>query len=333
MRRWNALLFAISVASVATPLTVLGDTGEEHLFAQTDFVQFEVILGRVTARNASHGKARIATRGDLEAGRGEVLTVRVMEGVPRIRYEWKTANQHFSLSAIGVDRILLERRSLTDDESVVRFEQHPDSDVKLTLKQDQATRVYTAPSLWHLWLKHPLACNHNLAPCLKVLRPNWKLAEELADVERALFASADAPTQSRFETWLAELADDRYRVRQRAFRQFKESGVSAKSFLERVDRRTLDGEQRMRVHQLRHGLVFRTEDSAERVATWLREDRRVWFSFLNHPERLKRSAAYAQLKRICGDNMQFDRLPFDPDATPESRETQIASLQSHVFRR
>jgi hypothetical protein len=332
MRRWNALFFAVSVATVATPITVFGDTCGDHLFVQTDYVQFEVILGRITTKNACHGKARIATRGDLESGDGEVLTVRVTEGVPRIRYDARGPDKQITVTAIGADRIVLERRLVKDDiEEVVRYEQHPDANVKLTVQKADNKRVYSAPSLWHLWIKHPRACDNKLASCLKVLRPNWNFGVELAEVEQALFETATMPTQSNYVTWLAELADDRYRVRQNAFRKFQEAGVSAKAFLERVDRRSLDGEQRMRVHQLKQSLVFRTEDSSDRVATWLREDRRVWFAYLKHRQKAKRCAAYAQLKRIYGEKSPLGKLPFDPEAPAESQATQIASLQSHVF--
>lgn len=350
MWRWNALRIVLFAVILAAPLPVFAQpatrTAEARLpadaveaeqlgqlFWRTDFVRFEIILGRITARNACHGKARIATMGDLDQGAGETLTLRVLEGAPRIRYELVRDGETFTLSANDVDRLHFEKRT-ADGALHIRFDQQPGEDVRLIVRDKGRETILHAPSVWHLWLRDSQTCSRYLQPCLAVLRPHWQLSKQITELEEQLFAfrgpyflpDRDSPFEVNYETWLKQMSDDRYAVRQAAYVRFLQAGIAAKPFLDHLDLRRLDGEQRMRVRKLRKSMVFRSEDTVSRVASWLRDDRWVWFAYLNDRHPSKRRLAYSHLKRICGDSLRYD-----PEAEADLRESQLTVLQQRVF--
>ena len=195
--------------------------------------------------------------------------------------------------------------------------------------EDITYRIWNGPH------RDPELCESHLKPCLNVLRPKWSLTKEIDSIETRLFLfrgphfipNDDEPLEADYPAWLKSLADDRFAVRQAATARFVKAGIAAKPFLDGLDMRQLDGEQRMRVRRLQRSLEFRTEDSANRIVSWLRDDRWFWFAHLNDRHPAKRRMAYAQLKRICGDT-----LAYDPEAEADLRASQIAVLEQRVFR-
>ena len=70
------------------------------------------------------------------------------------------------------------------------FLQPSDGDVVLTVHAEgQAPEEYRAPSLWHLLLAHPEICQAHLNDALQMLRPNWQVDNEVAEI-RALCSIA-----------------------------------------------------------------------------------------------------------------------------------------------
>ena len=101
-------------------------------------------------------------------------------------------------------------------------------------------------------------------------------------------------------------------------------GPQATWYLQSVDLKRLDAEQRFRIQRILRGLTSpNREDTADQVAQWLAGDPRAWLILLNHDEESTRRRALEQLTYL------LDRsIPFDPTADAQTRKTQREQLRA-----
>jgi hypothetical protein len=163
---------------------------------------------------------------------------------------------------------------------------------------------------------------------LSELRPHWRLAEQAAEVEAALVAQAGADTHAerrQWQAWVTELASDSFASRQAADLALRQAGQSVLAFLRQQHPDELDPEQRRRIRGILADVCDGSPDSPERVAGWMLDDKAIWLTLLGRGGLEQRIAAAEHLSKLCRRS-----LPFDPSASPESRQAQLAVLREKL---
>ncbi|MDP6443022.1 MAG: hypothetical protein QGG36_15130 [Pirellulaceae bacterium] len=286
------------------------------------------MLGRIQIFGARYGKKRQACRGNLDEGEGELLRLQVTDGLTCLHYQLSDARQRITFDFVG-DHISLMREAKSADVTPLRYEQIGDDDVLLFVGEPTNERQFRARSLWHLWLVDPELCERELKPVLHLMRPNWTFRDQVARIERELFEDHDAQVDGRrraeYQELIDQLGDHRYQKRQRAYDQLRANGVEVLAFLESLDLRSLDAEQRLRVKKLRQGVRFQRGDNADRVACWMRDDRSVWFRYLGSESAEQRRIAHRQLCCLCGQQLEFD-----PQGDDGARSEQLTRLAARI---
>lgn len=209
--------------------------------------------------------------------------------------------------------------------TVVEYSQAPQQPVKLSITDNGETRAVQADSLWQLLLFEPELTNRYLVPILEMLRPDWQLmpaAEELKQTLLQAARSSQTATRPRWAELVAQLADERYAVRQRAERQLRAAGRAALPYLQGLQRNDLDAEQWLRVSDIIAASIDDREDTPQRMATRLLDDRALWLSFLADSQESTRRIAAARLSSLLGA-----QIDFDPAAPLEKRNKQLAALR------
>ena len=102
-------------------------------------------------------------------------------------------------------------------------------------------------------------------------------------------------------------------------------GQLAVSFLNRLDERTLNAEQRSRIRQIKQSFHIDDGDTPDRVAAWLSEDKSVWLSLLERKSEATRTIAAGQLGEILGQSLAFDPAA-DDDRSPTAGSASASGL-------
>jgi hypothetical protein len=113
-----------------------------------------------------------------------------------------------------------------------------------------------------------------------------------------------------------------FAARQAADRQLRAMGQSVIAFLERLDERQLNAEQRIRVRRIKRDLIVQDGDTPARVASWLVQDKLVWVALLDNPDAERRAIASRHLTRLAGTTIRFDPL-----AEASLRQRQVQDLR------
>jgi hypothetical protein len=174
-------------------------------------------------------------------------------------------------------------------------------------------------------------CEANLVPVLKMLRPDWRIEDETAQIRSTLLQckrSRTATSRQEVDMLVAQLAHEEFRVRQRADRELRARGRDVLCYLKDVDRSELDAEQRLRVESIQEAVAADIEDTPARVAAWLCNDRLLWLALLNADDPQHRATASRELARLCEHPIDFDPL-----ASQAVRNEQVANLQAKLLRR
>jgi hypothetical protein len=278
--------------------------GSGRLLGATQWVTCEVSLGRLlaTSQRTKQGQPRTArVRPD---GSEESLSVRLDGGLVSLLYTCVGPAEKLTIRIVRRDEVDIEcrRGQPGDPATIVRFCQLPTEPVVLSVQQGtRAADVYAAPSLWHLLLEHPQVCRQHLYAPLQMLRPDWQLDQELAEIRSQMLAgeAARVPvSRHEVEQLVAQLAFDQFPTRQRAARELRRCGHAALGYLDELDPQQLDREQRLRVHSVREAIVSHATDSPARVAAWLVNDKAAWHALLQDEQESLRLAADTQLARL-----------------------------------
>jgi hypothetical protein len=208
----------------------------------------------------------------------------------------------------------------------VSYIQPPCGKVKLTIGGSKPQTI-VADDLWQLLITQRETCTQHLLPLLDALRPNWRLEEQLDQLETALIAraGADVVAQRRqWQAWVHDLASADFTRRQAADQSLRQLGQPVLAYLRGLDRTQLDVEQRRRVRASQRP-PDGNPDSPPRSAEWLAGDKHVWLALLARGELDQRIAAAEHLSQLC-------RRPllFDPQAAAAVRSAQLAELTARL---
>ncbi|WP_425616946.1 hypothetical protein NA78x_000611 [Anatilimnocola sp. NA78] len=303
-------------------------TLERNLLERTGWIRLELIGGRIAVLGHRCGQSRVVQVGEPTEIPSEQLSVQLHSESLVIHYEDFQPERQLTFDLDDQQRLTLTSTgsSPTADVKLVQPFKGP---LTVTMGRDKQ-QTYTAATLWHLMLKQPHLCEEALFPMLETLRPHWRLQEQAAAIEQSLIGLAGKNVQAertQWRTWVQQLDSDDFQQRQQADTQLRAAGQPVVSWLQRLDRRQLSAEQASRVREICHGLADLSQDTPQRVAGWMVDDRCAWFALLNHDDSQVRLAASNHLSLLCGKP-----LAFDPNAQFSDRQQQIAQLQLRFSR-
>lgn len=291
---------------------------------RTGLLKFRVISGRISLDGSRTGPIQYANT-------FEQLSVSQSDGgETAFSYHWTNNKKQLSIEVSNVSKIRLRYGGKGDDAQIpVEFYQPLQAKVALKVGPEEKQQIYSAPSLWHLFLAYPAETKQHLVPLLELLHPNWKLSESAAAVEEELLRKADRNEISDPKRWAAlveQLGDDSFAKRQAADRAIRSADPAVLSFLQQLDFSRLDAEQQFRVRRIIEALSERLgDDLPEQVAAWLATDASAWLILLSRSEAVTRRQAARQLVALLGGP-----IPVDPEADPSTQKVQTEQLRLRI---
>ena len=335
----GAVKFCLAVAFFAllsgwsAPLAAQ-ENGSHHslpnLAARLTVVHFFIADGRIEATGLEPGmeceqtstggsdrqeKLAFSTNADQEAS---------------VEYELSSATEQVTVEVIDGRQVTLARHAAKDNKATtqVDFSQPNDGPLSLTVTEHGVVRRAEGPTVWHLLVAEPELCRRHLLPLLEMLRSDWHLMEVSQAIEAQMVRTAEAYQPENLQRWsalVADLASEKFTVRQGAERQLRAAGSAVFPFLQGLDRAKLDFEQSSRIQRILESRYGGDEDTAELAASELMTDRILWVDLADRPQATVRHAAARQLAFLLGANPRFD-----PDAPAETRRAQLAALRRRI---
>ena len=306
------------------------DSCPGNLLARMPWARLEIVFGRLQLTRCRLGQESQLSANIPEQGITESLAFSAKTAdSARLRYEYADREHQLRVEIEQAANVFLEQVSRGDSKSAsVRFRQPLHGPLTLVVDDGQTTQEFAADGFWQLILAEPEACRQHLLPVLQVLRSDWMLEAQSQQIEQALLAAIRLhriPDRSELTALVQQLDDPAFGRRQEADRRLREMGQSVVSFLNRLDERSLNAEQRTRIRRIKQSLHVHDGDTPARVAAWLTDDKSVWLSLLERPSEATRTIAAGQLGTILGQS-----LAFDPAADETARQQQVRRLRGEL---
>jgi hypothetical protein len=238
----------------------------------------------------------------------ESLMVNSDDGSPVVRYERIDGNQSVSVEAVEFQQILIRR----DDPARVvggsfEFHQPAMGDVRLVVRNGDASQTWSAPSVWHLVLTERAVCERTLLSVLDLMRPGWDISRMADEVVKSLCVVAEVErpvARSELDKLVRELNAAQFQRREAADRKLRALGPAVLPYLDRLataprgSARGLSSEQRSRILRIRETLTAGFRDTPERVAQWLVDDEQVWLALQQQEDPERRQIASIRLAAL-----------------------------------
>jgi hypothetical protein len=303
-----------------------GDLPKESLLQRKGWVQFEIILGRITALNPRHHEKTASSGGTKPTEPHELTSMRFENGKVSLNYELLSEVRRVVIHLSDNNEFKIEQIPADDSGlPTVLFTQQSDGNVELTVTQGESQAQLSRPNLWQLLMSHPDMCKKHLLPLIGLVRSNWHLDERAERIKDAMFrvaVSNNRPPVAELNLLVEELADESFRKRSAADTKLRSYGQAVLSFLDKLDMKKLEREQRRRVRSIRQDLICDRGDTPERVAMWLIDSGSAWLNLVNHDSFEKRQLATQHLGRIIETPIEFD-----PAADATKRARQLSELR------
>lgn len=302
----------------------------QYLRQARTYLHFEIHDGRIAVGVLKTGT--FAPRTSNIRGRKEQVAVRYdyRDGSANFHYHLASPDEVVTVTAATSGHVVARcepgpRSRIPPSE----FVQPPSGPLVLTIGRDAEKKTITAPTIWHLLLTHRQAASEYVIPWLRILRPDWQLAERADDLEKELTRAAalgKLPDRRRWAALVAQLADDRFARREAADRQLRSAGPAVLAYLKGLDRDKLEPEQQVRVHRIIESLsAARGDESPRQAAAAMLTDPTIWLVLLEHNSLATRQAAAAHLARLLGTTIDFN-----PAADPPTRTRQLEALRQRL---
>jgi len=299
--------------------------------AQSDWVQFDVISGRITAHNVRHQRKRMSVTSDMPEGAHETFSVSFEGQRPAVHYNCVDVSQALLIDIVDGDEFLIrhERENGGKPWSLY-FNQTKSEGVTLRIESEAAATTRRAPGFWHLMLLEPQLCRTHLVPLLESLRPDWRLTETADTLEKSLLELAKNgynPPRQQLDQLIRQLGSNNFSKRRAADRELRNHGQSLHSYFKQLDPNSLNAEQRQRIRSISASLAIHVGDTPQRVTSQLAGDPAIYLMLLERDEVSIRELAAVQLERLKGRPISFD--PFGSEA---DRLEQAERLRRMFFR-
>ncbi|MBX7074486.1 MAG: hypothetical protein K1X71_15170 [Pirellulales bacterium] len=300
--------------------------------AQLERFRIRVEDGRIVASNdVPGGRTTFAAR---SLGRDEKLSIDLTGIYPELEYTVVTRKSRVNIILAAGAQVRATAHPQGSKSSVVplEFVQQPGEPVRLTLGADGEQQTWQASTLWHLLLAEPKRCEDHLLPVFHVVRPDWNLSQQANEIQRKLLEFAGSYTPPNFDQvarLVAQLADENFGRREQAEDGLRESPATLIAYLQTIDQRTLDAEQRFRLRRIVGAAErARQEDIPLVVAQRFVADRAAWLALLSRSDESLRHRAADHLAVLLGRP-----LDFDPRASVDERSAALDVLRAELLPR
>jgi hypothetical protein len=326
MRHRTIFTFTLLGVLLTLPSAKAGDLPKESLLQRKGWVQFEVILGRITALNPRHHEKTASCGGTIPGEPHELASMRFESGTVSLNYEFVSEQRRVVIHLADNNEFKIEQIPADDSGlPTILFKQQSDGTVEFAIEQNAGEVRLSRPNLWQLLMSHPQECKEHLLPLIGLVRSNWHLDERAERVKDAMFRVAESnerPPVSELNRLVEALADESFRKRSAADKKLRSYGQAVLSFLDKLDLKQLEREQRRRVGTIRKDLICDRGDTPERVAMWLVDSGSAWLDLVNHDSYEKRQLATQHLGRIVESP-----IVFNPAADSDKRAAQLLQLR------
>ena len=318
----------LGLAAVAAAQPPAAPQLREFTQGNPGFMRFRLAEGRLVLTCRSPGGLR--SQRNFGSQQQETISLGTENGRPNLNYARTTATEQLSVNISASGDVRITRAPLGTGSVVsVDFHQAPNEKTTFVLGAGEHRQVFVATDFWRLAIAQPKECREHLIPLLDLLRPDWKLATAVGDVETKLLALAGDDATADHARWtelVKQLGDDHFAKREAADRALRTGGAAALGYLRQLDFNHLDAEQQFRVRHIIDALAGRSEDdSSDAIAASLARDPAVWLALLGRPEAATRQTAARQLAKLLGDPIDID-----PAAEPDSQKAKRELLRARI---
>lgn len=323
----GVLAFSATICGPA----VFGQTAPlPNLTSKLVVVRFSVVQGRIEATSNEPGFEREQTS-TTESGRHESFSITTNnEEEASVKYELTSDSEQISLTVVDGFDVAISRHSLRQPNgATVEFHQPRSGPMTLSVEQDGVRRDLSGETIWYLLLAEPELCRQHLLPLMRMLRSDWRLAETAQGIEADMLRIAAEYVPENIHRWsrlVADMASERFIVRQAAERELRAQGSTVVPYLQSLDRHQLDLEQISRIGAIVASQPETAEDSADEEGCRLMDNRALWVILLTRPQESTRRVAARQLAFLLGT----DAIQFDPGAAESVRQAQVDALRKRV---
>ncbi len=247
-----------------------------------------------------------------------------------VKYELTTDAEQLSVNVDAGYDISISRHAIKKAHAAnVDFRQPRIGPITLAVEQNGVRHELQGESVWYLLLAEPEFCRRHLLPLLTMLRGDWRLVETAQAIESQMLRIAAEYQPENIRRWtelVANLASDRFVVRQAAERELRSQGATVIPFLASLDRRQLELEQAARIDNIVEARTDDPDDTPEQEACQLMDNRPLWLMLLSRPQKSSRRAAARQVTFLLGGQS----VRFDPAAAESVRVAQVAALRKRL---
>lgn len=327
----RSVVGACAAAAVVFSGVAFGQSaaGLPNLSGRLVVVHFSVVMGRIAA-SADQPGFESEQSSSIEPGRHETLSVSANnDSEASVKYQLTTGDEQLSVNVTeGYDVSFSRHPTNQPHAAQVDFHQPRSGRITLTVVQDGVTREVHGETLWYLLLAQPELCRQHLLPLLEMLRSDWRLVETAQAIESQMVRIAAAYQPDNLQRWsklVANLASDRFMVRQAAERELRAEGTTVVPYLQSLNHHQLDLEQWSRITGIVDAQSNGAEDTPEQEACRLMDDRPLWVILLSRPQESTRRMAARQLEFLLGHSIEFD-----PGAPESVRKNQLEALRKRI---
>ena len=255
-------------------------------------------------------------------GRKERHSVSLSTGMLGFEYELHDKGELLQISLAEDSRVHIACAAKSRAKNRrFEFDQSPGKPLSISFAESGTSRRILADTIWEMLVVEPDLCRRYLMPVLRPLQQGSLLAERAGVVEETLleFALAD---RRQLDLLVADLASRKFGTRRSAERKLREIGPAVIPYLQGLDPRQLDAEQKHCIVRIIEAVDTPLPFSPEMTAAELACNRRVWMGMMERPSVHVRRLAAGHLELLLGEPVRFD-----PAADEATRKAQLDRLK------
>lgn len=180
------------------------------------------------------------------------LRITCREGM-EIRFFWidTKSSRYVQFSQLPGKPLRLEQGPLTDTLRETYLNQTDEKELNFEAKKTPEAEVFTAPTFWELVLCVPDSLLSGLQTVFRELSWSGGVKELQETIMASLVRNADGElSMHEVLSWVQDLGDERYSVREKADRKLRELGNLLFVLAGKLDWNQLDAEQQMRLRRM-----------------------------------------------------------------------------------
>lgn len=269
---------------------------------------FRMVLGRVSLDVRKYRVGQFRFKTDPNGKPTDSKTIRSLNitlerGSPNLVLHRKHESQNWIIEAKGNGRTRLQFDDSASDYSIV-WDQPSHGIISIVVREGDKRTSLKSLSLWHIWFERPEICKEHLFPMLSKVESNWNL--ELIALEtdtRLKEALAISPivSEKKVRDLLQDFNANDSVIRDRAHRELRYLGLAALTPMMVTNLEPLGPEQSRRIQRLIQTMRPNTDDTPNRLASWLSCDSMVCRAIATRLDGPAKDTGILYVERLTGE--------------------------------